>query len=456
MWRKKPKTIETDLTKGDGKMKDTASLWSHTTQRQKAAPLDGDRSTDVLVIGGGLAGVLTAHALKRRGIPSLLVEAQAIGSGATHNTTAKITAQHGLIYDALIRKFGVEKAGLYYQANRNAVARFRELAMECPCDFEPTTAYTYVCDDAKKLEREHEAYQKLGIRGEVRKALPFPIPALGAIGMPDQAQFHPLKLLYALADELEICESTFVERLDGMRAVTKHGSITAKHIVLATHFPLVNIPGGYFLKLYQHRSYVIALQNAARLDGVYVDDRKDGFSFRNHGEFLLIGGGDHRTGKSGGGWQVIRDFAQSAYPDARETYAWAAQDCMSLDGMPYIGALTKSMPHVFVASGFNKWGMTGSMVAAQVLADRIACGKSDLDELFSPQRSILRPQLALNGLDATVGLLSLGKRCPHMGCALHWNETERSWDCHCHGSRFDESGRLLDNPAKRNKEGIRP
>ncbi len=289
MWRKKPKTIETDLTKGDGKMKDTASLWSHTTQRQKAAPLDGDRSTDVLVIGGGLAGVLTAHALKRRGIPSLLVEAQAIGSGATHNTTAKITAQHGLIYDALIRKFGVEKAGLYYQANRNAVARFRELAMECPCDFEPTTAYTYVCDDAKKLEREHEAYQKLGIRGEVRKALPFPIPALGAIGMPDQAQFHPLKLLYAMAEGLEIYENTPIVSVEGLTAHTRWGSIHARHIVLATHYPLVNIPGLYFMKLYQHRSYVLALEGAPPVGGMYVDEREDGHSFRDYGKYLLLG-----------------------------------------------------------------------------------------------------------------------------------------------------------------------
>jgi glycine/D-amino acid oxidase-like deaminating enzyme len=372
-----------------------------------------------------------------------------VGSGVTGNTTAKITAQHGLIYDKLIKKSGIDAARKYYEANMRAREDYEKLSAIFPCDFEVKTAYTYSLTDRKKVEDEGRAYEKLGIKPVFQEQPPLPFRVAGALGMENQAQFNPLKLLLAVAKELTIYEDTFVHEIRGNKAFTKEGAITAKSIILATHFPMVNIPGLYFIKMYQHRSYVIALENAPDVDGMYVDEQEKGNSFRNYMGLLFLGGGDHKTGTQGGGYEELRSLAKSAYPNAKEKYSWATQDCMTLDGIPYIGVHRKSAPNIYVATGFNKWGMTGTMVAANVLRDLITLGSSEYEELFSPQRSMLQPQLLVNGLSALGNLLLPGKRCPHMGCALRWNKAERTWDCPCHGSRFDEGGKLLNNPAKR-------
>ena len=174
-------------------------------------------------------------------------------------------------------------------------------------------------------------------------------------------------------------------------------------------------------------------------------------SFRCYKDLLLVGGGGHRTGKKGGNWQELRRFANRYYPDAVEKYNWAAQDCMTLDGVAYIGPYSRSMSNCFVAAGFNKWGITSAMSSAMILSD-LAMGKENpYAEVFLPSRSILKPQLFVNGFEALVNLLTPAKkRCPHMRCALKWNAWEHSWDCPCHGSRFDEAGTLLDNPANGN------
>ena len=193
---------------------------------------------------------------------------------------------------------------------------------------------------------------------------------------------------------------------------------------------------------------MLALENGPQIDGMYVDEAPKGMSFRNYGDYLLIGGGDHRTGKQGGDYGVLRTFAKTHYPNCPEKYAWATQDCMSLDGVPYIGRYSKSLPNIYVATGFNKWGMTTSMAAAQILCDMITGRENDCAEVFSPSRSILTPQLAINGAETVTSLLTISKkRCPHMGCALKWNSSEHTWDCPCHGSRFTEEGKLIENPA---------
>ncbi len=236
------------------------------------------------------------------------------------------------------------------------------------------------------------------------------------------------------------------------RAVTSGGTVTAEKIIIATHFPMLNKHGGYFIKLYQIRSYVIALENAPDVGGMYVDTQEKGLSFRNYDGLLLLGGESHRTGKKGEGWQGVERFVRRYYPNARETARWAAQDCMSLDGIPYIGQYSRKTPNLYVASGFNKWGMTSSMAAALLLRDMVLGRDSPYRDLFSPSRTVRRPQLAINGLESVLGMLTpTVPRCPHMGCALKYNAQERSWDCPCHGSRFDENGTLLDNPATDDK-----
>lgn len=424
-----------------------ASLWEETWKHPAFPPLDGDADTDVLIIGGGMAGILCAYRLHQAGVPYLLAEAETIGSGTTKNTTAKLTSQHGLIYERLIRLFGIERAKQYLTANQEALETYRELCRGIRCGFEEKDAYVYSRNDRKKLERELAALEKLGFHAEYAEQLPLPFPVAGAVKFPHQAQFHPLEFLAAIAKDLHICEHTPVQELVGM-AITPRGRITAKKIIVTTHFPFLNKHGSYFLKLYQHRSYVIALEHAQNVDGMYVDEAQKGMSFRNYGSQLLVGGGDHRTGKQGGGWRELREFAKRYYPKAVETAHWAAQDCMSLDGVPYIGPYSASTDHLYVASGFNKWGMTSSMVAARILSDLVQEKENPYGDVFSPSRTILRPQLVVNGLEAAAGLLTpTARRCPHLGCALKWNPQEHSWDCPCHGSRFTKDGALIDNPA---------
>lgn len=424
------------------------SLWEQTATLNRFDPLDGDIKTDVLVIGGGMAGLLCAYQLHQAGVPYVLVEAKTICSGITKNTTAKLTAQHGLIYHKLLAQFGLERTQGYLSAQNTALSKYRTLCRSIDCDYEEKDSFVYARDTLQNVERELDALDRLGFPGEFASQLPLPFSVAGGVKFPRQAQFHPLKFAAAISQGLHIYEHTMVTELIGRTAITNHGRIHAKHIVVTTHFPFLNRHGSYFVKLYQHRSYVLALEHAPYLDGMYVDESPTGMSFRNHGSLLLVGGGGHRTGKQGGNWRELRQFVQRYYPEATEKYHWAAQDCMSLDHMPYIGPYWSNTSDVYVATGFNKWGMTSSMVAATLLCDLVQGKQNPYAEVFSPARSIFRPQLAVNAFEATVTLLTPStRRCPHLGCALKWNAAEHTWDCPCHGSRFTRDGKLIDTPA---------
>ena len=328
---------------------------------------------------------------------------------------------------------------------------YSQLCQNIECDYEVKDNFVYSQNDRKKLENEMTALQKIGVKAELCSSVALPVQTVGAVKFPNQAQFNPLKFISSIVRGLNIYENTSVIEMLDNTAVTGYGKIYANKVVSATHFPFINKHGSYFLKLYQHRSYVIALKNAQEVGGMYVDEQKTGLSFRNYGELLLLGGGGHRTGKYGGNWNELRAFAKRVYPDSDEKYFWAAQDCMSLDGIPYIGKYSKNTPDFYVESGFNKWGMTGAMVSAMIISDMLLGRKNEFAEVFNPSRSILKPQLVINGFETTKNLLTISKkRCPHLGCALKWNNDEKSWDCPCHGSRFSESGELLDNPANRN------
>ncbi len=424
------------------------SLWEQTAELNHFDCLDGDIKTDVLIIGGGMAGLLCAYQLHQAGVPYVLAEADTICSGVTKNTTAKLTIQHGLIYHKLIAQFGVERARRYLAAQEEALSRYRTLCRHLDCDYEEQDSYVYARDNLRNIERELDALHRLGFPGEFASRLPLPFPVAGGVKFPRQAQFHPLKFTAAISQGLNIYEHTMVKELIGRTAITNHGRIHAKHIVVATHFPFLNRHGSYFIKLYQHRSYVLALEHAPNLNGMYVDQTQTGLSFRNYGGMLLVGGGGHRTGKPGGNWRELRQFVKEYYPESTEKYYWAAQDCMSLDNMPYIGPYWSNTSDVYVATGFNKWGMTNSMVAATLLCDLVQGKQNPYAEIFSPARPIFRPQLAVNALESTVNLLTPStRRCPHLGCALKWNAAEHTWDCPCHGSRFTRDGTLIDNPA---------
>ena len=424
------------------------SLWHQNINLPRFSHLDGDKNTDVLVIGGGIAGILCAHALNQAGIDVILVDAKEICSGITQNTTAKITSQHGLIYNKLLNKFGTQKAGVYLQANQEALVKYRKLCSGIDCDFEERDAFLYSVDNKQALEKELAALSRLGYPADFIEKLPLPFPTVGGIRFPKQAQFHPLKFLSAIAQDLTIYENTKVLELMPGIARTNHGTIHANAIVVTTHFPMLNKHGSYFLKLYQQRSYVLALENAQVLDGMYIGAEYPNLSFRNYGNLLLFGGCGHRTGKQGGGWQALSYYAHRYYPKSKVSYKWATQDCMTLDGLPYIGRYSKNTRGLYVATGFQKWGMTTAMVASETLRDLILEKENPNIDLFSPSRSILWPQLAVNSFESARNLISFKTpRCPHLGCALKWNPQEHSWDCACHGSRFSEDGEVLNNPA---------
>jgi glycine/D-amino acid oxidase-like deaminating enzyme len=428
------------------------SIWTKDAPRVRFEAMEGNKSTDVLIIGGGIAGILCAYRLKNAGMDCMLMEATEICGGITKNTTAKITLGHGIIYDKMIRRFGEDKARLYVEAQIRAGKAYAKLCQDIDCDYETSDSFVYSLHDREKIEKEAFALNRLGVSAEVSNARELPFSVAGAVRVKDQAQFHPLKFLYAIAKDLPIYENTKVIELMPHKAITNHGSISFDKLIVATHFPILNKHGLYPLKLYQHRSYVLALKNTPTVTGMYVDECDTGLSFRSYGDLLLLGGGGHRTGKKGGTWRELEEFAKKHYKNAEIVGKWATQDCMTLDRIPYIGRYARSTPNVFVATGFNKWGMTNAMVAADLLCDLVRDKPNRYAEVFSPSRSMLTPQLAVNAFESTVGLLTpTVPRCPHLGCALKYNRAEHSWDCPCHGSRFTERGELIDNPATDDK-----
>lgn len=432
--------------------------------------------TKTLVIGGGLTGILTAYFLAKKGQEVMIVEKDTIASGQTGRTTAKITAQHGLIYEKMIRQVGLEKARDYALANEEAIRLYENLIQQesIACDFEKQPAYLYTVreKDTDMLRKEVQAAGTLGVdarymEGEELQELPFEVK--GVVCFENQAQFHPVKFIRHLAEGLTIYENTRVTKVKGHTVTTNRGEITAENIVFATHYPIINMPGFYFLRQHQERSYVLALKTGQALQGMYYGVDQNSLSLRSTGDVLLLGGGGHRTGKKmrdiccknkSTGYGYLRKMAQVYFPGAEEVAAWSAQDCMPHDGIPYIGKYSLLRPYWYVATGYKKWGMTSSMIAAVIISNQI-CGvvriKHINPALFSPQRILFRAGVKSFFKDMGESMWGLLKgwlgsrkhRCAHMGCRLEWNGEEGSYDCPCHGSRFDFQGRVLDNPARK-------
>lgn len=427
------------------------SLWSETAQVKSFDTLKGNIKTDVLIIGGGLAGILCAYMLHSEGVDYILVEQNRILSGVTKNTTAKITSQHGLIYHKILKKYGKETAKKYYDINEKAIKEYAKLCENTNCDFEYKSSFVYSIENEFKIQKELSALSEIGADSAFKRDLPLPFEVCGAVEFKNQAQFHPIKFVSSVCENLNIYENTKVNEIIGNVALTSNGNIIADKIIVATHFPFINKHGSYFIKMYQERSYVIALNNGADVEGMYVDEAQKGMSFRNHGKYLLVGGGDHRTGKNGGNYKELIDFARRYYKEDEISYKWATQDAVTLDSMPYIGQYSKNTPGLFVATGFNKWGMSSSMVSAMILKDVVTEKENEYADIFSPSRSVVHPQLFINAGESVFNLITPTKpRCPHLGCALKYNKEEHSWDCPCHGSRFKTDGQLINNPATDN------
>ena len=472
-----------------------ASIWLRSVEIPGRAPLKRDLSADAVVIGAGMAGVLIADRLRAQGVRAVVLEARRIGSGQTMGTTAKITSQHGMIYHGLVERIGREAAQQYATAQQRAIREYAEMIRDrgIDCDFQEAPAYLYSGMHAEPLRLEAEAAASLGIDAQFTRETELPFPVAGAVRFDGQARFHPLRFLRAVSEDLEIYEETPAVSVSDHEVRTPGGTVRAEHIIFATHYPFVNVPGWYFMRMHQERSYVLALHSEWQPEGMYYGVDPGGLSLRTTEGLLLLGGENHRTGENsqGGRYETLRGRAESLFPGCREAACWSAQDCMTLDGMPYIGQYAASAPSWHVATGFGKWGMTNAMVAAMLIADTVAGHAPDWSAVFSPSRfrlSLSAQNLATDTAHAFRGiareLLTLPEatleelpkghggivdvdgrkagvykdehgechvvdpRCPHLGCQLAWNPDEKSWDCPCHGSRFAYDGSLIDNPAQ--------
>ncbi len=503
IWRKNGTVGSTGQERGE-------SLWIQkqfryadqgTNEPVKRLPLQEDITTDVAVIGAGLAGVLTAYMLQEKGFSVVLVDYNTVGSGMTKNTTAKISSQHSLIYHKLITYKGEERAWEYASANQKAVEKFEEIISQhgIDCDFQILPSYIYTLDNVLKVEQEVRAARKVGISAVLAKETTLPFPVKAAVRFDHQAQFHPLRFLDTVAKQLTVYENTRVTEVrDDGTIITEQGRINAKSIVVATHYPFINTPGFYFFRMHQERQYVVALEGEdidkrARLDGMYLDADPQGYSFRNFKDYLLLGGAGHRTGQSNppDAYAKLEEATGKWYPKANVVYTWSNQDCMTPDSIPYIGRYSANTPNIYVATGFNKWGMTSSMVSAMIISDMIAGRKNEFQKVFYPRRLMFSGsgEMLKDAAVITINLLSehlrithdrlkdigpgeagtvlkdgmkigvyrdkydkyyfVTTKCPHLGCSLEWNQNELTWDCPCHGSRFDYRGNLISNPAMR-------
>ncbi|SEM65006.1 Glycine/D-amino acid oxidase [Terribacillus saccharophilus] len=488
------------------------SYWIETSAFPNYEKLQEDTETEVCVVGGGIAGITTAYLLTKKGYKVTLIEALKLGHGTTGYTTAKLTAQHDLIYDQLISKFGEETARIHYEAAMETIDFVRETEKELQADFQLSVEPAYVFTDEEKnvsqIEKEWKAYEKLGIPGALEDEIALPVSVQKAVRMDYQAQFHPLLFLQAMAEYISahggrIYEDTRAETIEeGEPATVKlkdGGSVTAKHVVIATHFPFYDFKGAYFARLDVARSYIVAGKSPRDYPGgMYISIDSPSRSVRsardkNGDTIWLIGGDGHRTGKGTNmkeHYSNLRNWGRSEFDIIDFDYNWSSEDFMSLDQLFYIGRITKRTQNLYVATAFRKWGMSGGITAAKEITSLIEEGKSLYNDIYDPARQDVAKgigSLAKNMVEVSKGLVSgklektdksieemdrgeAGKirqngklvgiykddegtvhkvdtTCTHMGCEVHWNDAETTWDCPCHGSRFRASGEVIEGPA---------
>jgi glycine/D-amino acid oxidase-like deaminating enzyme len=440
------------------------SWWLRSEPPEPHPTLGGDLEVDVAVVGGGLAGLATARALHDRGVNVAVIEADRIASGSTGFTTAKVTSLHGLRYVDLIDRHGRERAQQYADANQWAV----EHVAAIDPDAERLPAFTFSADKDRQadIEAEVDAAVSLGLPASLVTPTDLAFAVDSAVRFDDQAQVHPRRLARRVADGLQIVEQTRVldleEHSDGVELTTATGTVRADNVVIATLLPFDDM-GAFFAKAEPMRSYAMAVRVGGGVPpGMYLGVDSPTRSIRpltfDDGEVgLVIGGNGHRVGEepdTEGQYADLEAWARATF-DVRAVEArWSAQDYMPADHVPYIGRSPRRK-RTFVATGFQKWGMTTSFVAGAILADLLTGRDNPWAEVFDATRADIsgsakdfvkaNAKIVAPFVEGHVGPKT--KRCTHLGCVVRWNEAEASWDCPCHGSRFDERGGVLEGPA---------
>ena len=487
------------------------SVWIDTGPEQPPLPrLEDHLRTDVVVIGGGIAGITTALLLKEAGVRVVLLEAGRLARGVSGYTTAKVSSQHGLIYSRLRSRFGANAARTYGSANQAALEWIaRRVAQHgIDCDFRRRSSYAYVSrgGDRSRADDEAAAAEEAGLPAALTETTPLPYGVAAAVRFDDQAEFHVRRYLLALAATLpgggcEVFERSHAVEVDDDESCvvkTPGGRVTADHVVVATHYPFLDRSFA-FARVHPQRSYAILCRIAGEPPpGMFISGDSPTRSVRavplDGDELLLVGGEGHRTGSGGDTeerYRRLERFAREHWDVESVEYRWSAQDNTTVDGLPYVGRVTPRSRQVLMATGFAKWGMTGGTAAAMLLSDLILGRENAWAGLFDPNRVELRaaaPRFVeenarvalrfagdritrrgtrpIESLEPGEGgivrhdgetvaghrrddgtLVAVAPTCSHLGCQVNWNRAERSWDCPCHGSRFSPEGDVLQGPA---------
>ena len=479
--------------------------WTQTARPQRFETLAGDREVDVAVIGGGIVGTIAARLLKDRGLTVAILEAGRIGHGVTGRSTAKVTAQHALFLQRIEKDHGEAAARTYAEANRAGVALVAELVGRhgLACDWEPADSVVYAAteDGARSLEREHAAAARAGLPMELTADAGLPFAVSAALRLAGQFQFHPADFVARLAATLpgDGCHAFEASRAidwSETRVRTAQGSIRARHVIMATHLPLGQV-GQFHAHNHPHMHAVMAVPvDPARAPaGMYISADEPKRSIRRHrgatGETVLILTGP--TFKHGDaeaqadGFGQLENFAREHFGYAGGGWRWSNEDYAPRDGLPYVGWAGSADKSLLVATGFDAWGLSNGAAAALILADLVEGRDNPWTECFDAGRHSLTglgklvsegagmaadlvgghlrappdgPGAASEGEIVDIGgraagvyrdgrgkLCAVSAVCTHMGCLLGWNPVDRTWDCSCHGSRFDADGRVAHGPA---------
>ena len=468
-------------------MDNNRSFWLNTEKRKEYESLNENLECDVCIIGGGMAGISCAYYLSKNGFNTVVLERDKIASKTTGHTTAKITSQHGLLYDYLINSKGKEYAKKYYKANEKAIDNIEKIINEenIDCDFERVNSYVYTKDInlVKDIKTEVGAVNSIGGECKFVENIEIPVKIEGAIEFKNQAKFNPIKYINGLCgvidknqgriyEKSKVIEYEKIGNIFKVLVETKEGKFTVKckHLVVTTRYPIFNSVGYHFIKMYQEISYAVAVKMPDNLEikNLYICKENPVISIRttkyNGEKYLLVIGNSHKTGENTettGRYKILEEVAENITGKKVE-YRWNTEDCISLDKIAYIGKYTNLIENMYVATGFNKWGMTTSNIAANIITDLILGRKNKYLDIYDSTR--LEPiknkeevgnmlkEIAKFVIEPRLDITREKKYCTHLGCELTWNELTKTWDCPCHGSRFEKSGESVEAPSIKNIE----
>lgn len=468
-------------------------LWTKDIKEKENPSLDKDIECDILIIGGGIAGLSTAFKLKDEKYNIVLIDKGMVGFGVTSRTTGKLTYMQGDIYTKIEDIYNFDMAKKYLESQRYAIKLFRNIIDEykIDCDFEEV--HSYVFENNSNLDKLKDFLERANVPYYNEKKLPIEFPCDDAFYTIHTGVFHPLKYLMSLkriilergikiyentrAIDLDIEDNKYVVKTTG-------GKIKSIKVIVCSHYPFFVIPGFMPFKMHQERSYVVVTKSDnKKFSAINID--KDVLSIRYHNDYLLLGGYSHHLSEKLDYKEEedkLKDFYKSNFK-GKILYSWQVHDNMTNDYMPLIGKLNRSNPNLLIATGFNKWGMTNGILAGDILGD-IVLGKShEYETLFNPSRGtnlnkflngtlnnfkigktymgmkFVKPKMKeafitrINGTKCGVYIDEKREKhivrniCPHLKCNLVFNGADKTWDCPCHGSRFDIDGNLLEGPS---------